>query len=72
MRIPSKKSRLDSKKSPIESPTNMPHHAARCKQARQAAMMLRSLSSREGVIDCIVASPFLRCLQVFWVGLPKP
>lgn len=26
-------------------------------------MMLRNLSSREGVIDCIVASPFLRCLQ---------
>jgi len=35
------------------------------KQARQAAMMLRNLSSREGAIHRIVASPFLRCLQVF-------
>ena len=36
------------------------------KKAKQAAMMLRNLSSREGAIHRIVASPFLRCLQVFF------
>ena len=28
--------------------------------------MLRNMSTREGVIQYIVASPFLRCLQVFF------